>query len=165
MGSSSSDPLNSAGVNNTTVQLGPGSNSQIGNSQSGNSRPGPRGGKVASGAGRGSNWGLPGAGRHATAITRPIHVAVLLDRLVLVPERGLDRPPQHLRISDELTPQQVDAFVAAVQREMKSWGLAVENGYWKPVLQLEVAPDSEHHFADLQTALEGSGFDIHRKQP
>jgi hypothetical protein len=160
MGNSESDPLAAgAGLNNTTVQLGPV------NQPGGNSAQASRGGKVASGAGRGSNWALPGAARHATAITRPIRVAVLLDRLVLVPERGDDRPPQQLRISSELTAQQVDAFVNAVQREMKSWGLAVENGYWKPVLQLEVAPDSEHHFADLQTALEGSGFDIQRKQP
>jgi hypothetical protein len=46
---------------------------------------------------------------------------------------------------------------------MTGWGLAVENGYWKPVLEVEVAPDAEQHFADLQTALHSSGFELHRK--
>jgi hypothetical protein len=120
---------------------------------------------AAAAEGRGRDWALPGASRHATAITRPIRVAVLADRLVLVPERGADRVPLHLRISDQMTVEEIDAFVAAVQREMKSWGLAVRNGYWKPVLQVEVAPDSEHHFADLQKSLSNSGFEIQRKQP
>jgi hypothetical protein len=120
---------------------------------------------AAAAQGRGRDWALPGASRHATAITRPIRVAVLADRLVLVPERGADRVPLHLRISDQMTVEEIDAFVAAVQREMKSWGLAVRNGYWKPVLQVEVAPDSEHHFADLQKSLSNSGFEIQRKQP
>lgn len=120
---------------------------------------------AAAAQGRGRDWALPGASRHATAITRPIHVAVLLDRLVLIPDRGTDRVPRHLRISDRMTVEEIDAFVAAVQREMKSWGLAVQNGYWKPVLQVEVAPDAEGHFADLQMALANSGFEVQRKQP
>ncbi|MEX2173497.1 MAG: hypothetical protein WD872_03990 [Pirellulaceae bacterium] len=125
-----------------------------------------RAGQVTSGKSRGSNWGLPGAAGRSTGITRPIHAAVLLDRLVLVPERGDERLPQQLKIAaDRLQMQEVDAFVSAVQKEMKSWGLAVAGGYWKPVLQVQVAPDAEQHFADLQTALEQSGFEIERKTP
>jgi hypothetical protein len=112
--------------------------------------------------GRGSNWAIPGAQRHATAITRPIHIAVLADRVVLVPQAGEQREPQHLPVSEEMTVQEVDAFVAAVQREMKSWGLAVQNGYWKPVIDAEIAPGAENHFASLQAALEGSGFQLQR---
>ena len=123
----------------------------------------PLGGKVVSGKGRGSNWGLPGAVGRVTAITRPIHVAVLADRVILVPERGETRPAQQLLISPELTQPEADAFVEGVQREMRGWGLAVEGGYWKPVLEVEVAPDAEHHFRDLQTALQGSGFEVQRK--
>ncbi len=118
---------------------------------------------VRSGAGRGANWGLPGAAGRTTGITRPIHVAILADRFVLVPDPGDDRPPKHLRISPTMTQAEADALVTAIQKEMSSWGLAVENGYWKPVLQVEVAPDAERHFADLQTALHSSGFEIQRK--
>jgi hypothetical protein len=142
---------------------GPSANFQFG------SPPPPKGSAKNSAASatiaRGRDWALPGANRHATAITRPIHVAVLADRLVLIPERGTDRQALQLRVSDRLTVQEIDAFVAAVQREMKSWGLAVQNGYWKPILQVEVAPDSEHHFADLNASLANSGFEIQRKQP
>ena len=120
---------------------------------------------VRSGKGRGANWGLPGAAGRTTGITRPIHVAVLADRFVLVPDPGDDRPPKHLRISPVMTQAEADALVAAIQREMSGWGLAVENGYWKPVLEVEVASDAERHFADLQTALQNSGFDIQRKTP
>jgi hypothetical protein len=98
-----------------------------------------------------------------TAITRPIHVAALADRLVIVPERGDDRPAQHIPVSPELSVQEVDAFVAAVQKEMKSWGLAVENGYWKPLVLVEVAPSAAGRFEQLEVALEGSGFDLQRK--
>jgi hypothetical protein len=118
---------------------------------------------VRSGKSRGANWGLPGAAGRTTGITRPIHVAVLADRFVLVPDPGDDRPPQHLRISPVMTQAEADALVAAIQKEMSSWGLAVENGYWKPILEVEVAPDAERHFADLQTALQNSGFEIQRK--
>jgi hypothetical protein len=124
-----------------------------------------QGGSTAAKRGRGQNWGLQGATPRATAVTRPIHLAVLADRVVIVPERGVDRSPQHLPLSPQIAPQEIDRFVSAVQREMKSWGLAVANGYWKPVLHVEVAPDAEHHFADLVRALDGSGFEIERKQP
>jgi hypothetical protein len=46
---------------------------------------------------------------------------------------------------------------------MKGWGLAVQNGYWRPQLLLDVAPDAEQHASDLARALEGSGFDLQRK--
>jgi hypothetical protein len=120
-------------------------------------------GRVASGKNRGSNWGLPAARTHVTGVTRPIHVVVLPDRLVLLPEKGDDRPPQTLPVSEQLRPGEADALVAAVQREMKGWGLAVQNGYWRPQLLLDVAPNAEHHAHDLATALEGSGFDLQRK--
>src|SRR5262249_53223374 len=87
--------------------------------------------KSKSGKNRGSNWGLPGSRGRVTAVTRPIHVAVLQDRLVIVPEKGDDRQAQQLPISPQLQQTEVEAFVTAVQREMRSWGLAVENGYWK----------------------------------
>jgi hypothetical protein len=121
--------------------------------------------QVKSGAGRGSNWGLPGANARSTGITRPIHIAILLDRLVIIPEAGDDRPQQQLRVPDRLRDSDIDGFVTGVQKEMKSWGLAVEGGYWKPVLQVAVAPDAEHHYADLQKALESSGFELERKTP
>ncbi len=137
--------------------------------QFGSPRPGSThgapGGSAAGNPARGNNWGLPGSRGRTTAITRPLHIVVLADRLVLVPERGDNRPPQHLPVAPELTPTDVDRFVTAVQTEIKGWGLAVADGYWKPILQMEVAPDAQRHFANLQSALAGSGFEIERKSP
>lgn len=118
-----------------------------------------------SSAGKGSNWGLPDARNQATAITRPIRVACLSDRIVILPERGDSRAPQVINISPQLTYAEVDAFAAGIRRHMNSWGLAVANGYWKPVLRCEVATEAEQQFADLQAALQGSGFDVQRKAP
>jgi hypothetical protein len=113
--------------------------------------------------GRGNNWGLPGSRGRVTAVTRTIQLAVLRDRIVIVPERDDNRPPQHLPVSPELSTGDVDRFVAAIQREIDGWGLAVADGYWKPLLVMEVAPDAERLSQQLETALEGSGFDLERK--
>jgi hypothetical protein len=117
----------------------------------------------AGGSGRGTNWALQGVKPHQIGVTRPIRVSVLPDRLVIVPERGDDRPPRAVPVAPELTPDDIDHFVAAVQSEVKGWGLAVADGYWKPVLHAEVAPGAERHFLNLQTALNGSGIDVLRR--
>jgi len=121
-------------------------------------KPPPR-----SSANRGKNWALPNAKQHHIGVTRPIHVAMLGDRLVIMPERGDDRPPQVVKVAPELGPDDVNHFVAAVQNEVNDWGLAVADGYWKPVVQAEVTPEAERHFMNLQSALQGSGIEIIRR--
>jgi hypothetical protein len=120
-------------------------------------------GSPKSTAKRGNNWALPQAKPHETGVTRPLRVSVQPDRVVLVPERGDDRAPQVVKIAPNLSLEDVNHVVSAVQNEVKGWGLAVANGYWKPVLQAEVAPGAEQHFADLQMALKGSGIDVIRR--
>jgi hypothetical protein len=136
-----------------------------GSGKPGSSANGGQGGGTGGSAtaGRGNNWGLPGSRGRVTAVTRPIHITVLRDRIVLLPDQGDNRPPLHLPISADLTPAEVDRFVATVQREIQGWGLAVEDGFWKPQLLMEVAPDAEPQSQQLQTALQGSGFDLQRK--
>ena len=106
---------------------------------------------------------LPDAKPHQIGVTRPIRVSVLADRIILVPEVGDDHGPQIVKVAPELGPDDVNHFVTAVQNEVKGWGLAVSDGYWKPVLQADVAPEAERHFLNLQTALSGSGIDIVRR--
>jgi hypothetical protein len=57
----------------------------------------------------------------------------------------------------------MDPFVSAVWRRMESWGIAAENGYWKPVLRVTVAPGAEARFEELKTLLEGSGLIVERR--
>jgi hypothetical protein len=111
----------------------------------------------------GKNWALPQAKPNAIGVTRPIRISVLPDRIVLAPERGDNRTAQAVPIAPELTPDDVTHFVDAVHREVDQWGLAVADGYWKPVLQAEVAPGCERHYENLRTALSGSGLDIIRR--
>ncbi|QDU27458.1 hypothetical protein ETAA8_25460 [Anatilimnocola aggregata] len=112
-----------------------------------------------------SNWGLPGAQGRTTAVTRPIRVVCLPDRLVVVPERGDDRAVSTIAVSPQMKPEEADAFVKAVQKHLDAWGPAMTNGYWKPVLQVEVTRAGEGQFTALQQMLNGSGFDLQRKTP
>jgi hypothetical protein len=113
----------------------------------------------------GSNWGLPGSQGRTTAVTRPIRVVCLPDRLVVVPERGDDRAAAVIPISPNVQPAEIENFVRAVQLRLDSWGPAMTNGYWKPVLQVEVSRAAEPQFETLQQMLSGSGFELQRKTP
>jgi hypothetical protein len=112
--------------------------------------------------GKGKNWGLPEAQRHVTGVTRPIRVTVQKDKLILLPESD-DRRPQVIGLSPEMSPKELDILVAGVQRQMRSWGIAVDGGYWKPALSVEVKPGAEDRFAELQSVLSGSGIEVQRK--
>jgi hypothetical protein len=133
-----------------------------------NQQPPPSSQKTAKGRGgpgnsaKGKNWGLPEAQRHVTGVTRPIRVAVQKDKLILLPERD-DRRPQEIGLSPEMTSKELDILVAGVQRQMRSWGIAVDGGYWKPALSVDVQPGAEDRFAELQSALNGSGIEVQRK--
>jgi hypothetical protein len=48
---------------------------------------------------------------------------------------------------------------------MDRWGLAVSNGYWKPILTIEVKPGGEECFWELQQLLRGSGIEVEKKAP
>jgi hypothetical protein len=134
------------------------------NSQSGASSGGkPGSGSPRSTAKRGKNWALPQAKVNQIGVTRPIHITIEQNRVVVYPERGDNRAPKVVAIAPELSPDDVTHFVDAVQNEVKGWGLAVSDGYWKPVLQAEVAPGAERQFMNLETALHGSGIDVTRR--
>lgn len=139
-----------------------GKSSAAGNASAGSSPTGSKTG--AHGTARsGQNWALPQAKPNAIGVTRPIRIAVLPDRIVLAREQGDHRQPQTVPLAPELTPDNVAQFVSAVHREVDQWGLAVADGYWKPVLQADIAPGGERHFENLRTALGGSGLDLIRR--
>jgi hypothetical protein len=146
-------------------QAGPTLNFGAANSGSSSSPSGSSSAKSGSksGTNRGRNWALQNVKLHQIGVTRPIHISVLPDQIVIVPERGDDRRPQVVQVAPELTPDDVNHFVTAVQNEVKGWGLAVSDGYWKPVLQADVSPDAERHFTNLRTALSGSGIEVMRR--
>jgi hypothetical protein len=113
-------------------------------------------------AARGRDWGLKDATQGATPYTRPITVQCFSDRLVLAPERGTDQQPVVIPLQGA-TRTAIDPFVQAIWKRMDRWGLAGNRAYWKPVLRVEVAPDAERRFEDLQKLLDESGLVIERK--
>ena len=111
---------------------------------------------------RGQDWGLPDAGSGSVPISRPIRILCDRDRLVIVPERGRART-KSIALA-ESTEASVDEFVSAVWDQMESWGIAGNGMYWRPVLNVYVAPGAEQRYAELATLLEGSGLNVERKE-
>jgi hypothetical protein len=103
---------------------------------------------------------LPNAARGSVPITSPIRIDCYTDRLLLVPEKGLGQPkviPLGPRTQDS-----VDALIADVWEYIERWGSAGNGMYWRPVLNVHVAPNAQARYSDLQTLLEGSGLEVKR---
>jgi hypothetical protein len=113
---------------------------------------------------KGANWGLPNYTNKATGITRPIRIRIEADRLLLVPERGERRAARVVPIEGSITTA-TEGLVSVIWDEVEGWGIAVSNGYWKPVLNVEVAPGQDALFEQLQTLLDGSGLEVRRRSP
>jgi hypothetical protein len=128
-----------------------------GSQKSGRGSGGP--GKTA----KAKNWGLPEAQRHVSGVTRPIGITMQKDKLILLPERADQRRPQEIPLSPEMTSREIETLVSGVQRQMRSWGIALDGGYWKPALSVDVQPGAEDRFAELKTVLQGSGIEVQRK--
>ena len=109
-----------------------------------------------------NDWALRNATRHAAAISRPIRVDCLPDRIVLMPEANGGEP--RVIICDNGGRRDADKLVAAVWEIMDTWGLAGRETYWRPVLNFYVAAGAEPRMLDLTRSLEGSGLVIERKQ-
>jgi archaellum component FlaC len=112
---------------------------------------------------RANNWALPESQQKATPITRPIYVDCLPDKFILLADKNEGRAPLVVPLEESLQTQ-VDSLLGAVWQHMDRWGLAILNGYWKPVLVVNVQPGADARFAELQQALQGSGIDVERKR-
>ena len=125
----------------------------------------PLGGSLGSVAqSKGADWALPPKNINSTGITRPIRVRLFNDRIVLVPERGERQKSTAIDLHDAPMRTQIEPFVTAVWKHTESWGLAVANGYWKPVLRVEVAAGADARFEEFRTLMSGSGLDVERKK-
>ncbi|MFI4876039.1 MAG: hypothetical protein ACIALR_11895 [Blastopirellula sp. JB062] len=112
---------------------------------------------------RGRNWALPGQSARATGITRPIHVAVAADRLVIVPEKGSSKRPQVVLLQSDVRGG-VDEFVSQIWTRIEDWGIAGRGIYWKPRLMVDVQPGGEKRFEELSALLNGSGLEVERNE-
>lgn len=110
---------------------------------------------------RGTDWGLRDAARGSVGVTRPIRIDCYADRLVIVSE-GNPTTSRVIPLGPR-TASSIDTFISGVWEHMETWGIAGRGMFWRPLLQVHVAPDAEHRFNDLSLLLEGSGLTVVRK--
>ncbi|MCA9236960.1 MAG: hypothetical protein KDA44_15900, partial [Planctomycetales bacterium] len=116
---------------------------------------------------RGRDWALNLASQNAAPITRPVQVVIRTDSIDVLPTRTMD-PMNATGVAevrlDQPTEAAVDELVSALRDQIKSWGLAGQGLYWKPVLVLSVAPGAERNAQKLTRLLQGSGIDVRLPQ-
>jgi hypothetical protein len=110
---------------------------------------------------RGEDWALRNAARGSVGVTRPIRVACYADRLVVTSD--CDSAGDKVVAVDARGQLPIDSFISVVWEHIERWGIAGRSMYWRPVLQVSVAPGADGRFAELAARLEGSGLTVERK--
>ena len=125
--------------------------------------PGPPGSVQPLAGQRGAQWANPGAKKsRGTAVQRPIYIDCHRDRLVVFREK--DSPLRAQVVPMPGTTQlAVDKLVEVVQSQIEDWGIALNGGYWRPVLKIRTSQDAASRFRDLEVLLQGSGLDLERR--
>jgi hypothetical protein len=113
---------------------------------------------------RGQDWALRGKNARAVPIRRTIRVLVREDHLAILSEEVTRE--RHTPVGKAIplkgdTVASVDEFVKAVQDHVDGWGTGGDGMYWRPVLQLQIAPDGARRAQDLIRLLNNSGFELH----
>jgi hypothetical protein len=110
---------------------------------------------------RGEDWGLRDAARGSVGVTRPIRIECHADRFVVLSER---HPAENKVVPlGPRTASSIDTLISEIWVHIESWGIAGRGMYWRPVLQVAVAPDAEERFSDLTALLDGSGLTVKRR--
>ncbi|MHB8969047.1 MAG: hypothetical protein ACYC3X_03100 [Pirellulaceae bacterium] len=110
---------------------------------------------------RGRDWGLPQHVANATGVVRPLRIACLEDRLIILPDRGETRALDIVLVEGGMS-DEIDSLTSKIWSRVEGWGMAVAGGYWKPVLNVRVAPGADSRFEELRVLLDGSGLDVRR---
>ena len=110
---------------------------------------------------RGEDWGLRDAARGSVGVTRPIRIDCYADRLVVVADRN-PADSKVIRLGPH-TASSIDPFISAIWGHIEGWGIAGRGMYWRPVLQVWVAPGADDRFVDLSALLNGSGLTVKRR--
>jgi hypothetical protein len=111
---------------------------------------------------RGENWALEGRGLAAVPVRRSIRVIVRNDRFAILPDGATFEATAGGREIPltESTSQHVDEIVAAVQQEVRGWGIAGRGLYWRPVLVMQVGPEGDARAGELTRLLRNSGIEL-----
>lgn len=100
------------------------------------------------------------------AMQRAIQVVVQRDRLLFVTDPNAATASDPSAVANATLPMEgstrehLPEFVQVVKARMKSWGLAGQGLYWKPVLVLNVGLDGDQRATEIARLLQDAGIDI-----
>jgi Skp family chaperone for outer membrane proteins len=122
------------------------------------SESGPSGNGVV--VSHGSDWTRQNI--RGTAVERTIRIRCQEDRWVIQPEPG-QQGTKTIFLRKGL-PQARTDLAKALQGRVDGWGMALAGGYWKPKIVVDVDPNAENRYEQLQRVLQGSGMDISKEE-
>lgn len=153
-----SQAQNSFGGSTDAGGQGSGSQTQNSSASSGNGVPSLPPESLA--VSRGKDWALPSKANNSIQVRKPIKVVVGRNEIRIVElGKGVKSIP-----FGKSTAGAVPGLIEQVWKHIDAWGIAGVNSYWKPTLNMYVAPDAQNRFSDLQILLSGSGLDLRRTQ-
>ncbi len=110
---------------------------------------------------RGRNWAWSEGPPTKTAVVRSIRVVCYNDRWVMMQDGSSSA---QVTIPIGQNPQaSAEKLAKAISDRVSHWGIALGGGYWKPELVVDVAPDAQSRYAQLERLLEGSGLTVRRR--
>jgi TolA-binding protein len=111
---------------------------------------------------RGKDWAIRNRDPGAVPLKRTIHVVVRGDRIAILPEpHANDEAGKGREIPlDGPTYVAREDISDALEKHIKAWGMAGMGLYWRPVIEMTVAPDGEQRANDLAKMLRNSGIEM-----
>jgi hypothetical protein len=108
-------------------------------------------------------WKTTRKNTRAVAVRRSIRIIVRDHQVAIVSENA--RPGQEELIGKTVpfegdTVESMDRFINTIRDEVDSWGIAGEDLYWKPVLDVYVSPNGQRRADDLVRLLEKSDIEV-----
>lgn len=158
-----------SGSSNRSSQSGSSSRRSSGASKSRSGSGGSQGGSSSQtqpvAASRGRDWAWSGDRRTLTPVSRSIRLLCTTGAWILPASRSGGQPTV---IRYEGTPvQRAEQLAGIIRKKVDSWGYALDGGYWKPELVVEVGPGAQWRYEQLIRLFESSGLKIisARNQP
>ncbi|MEM9589306.1 MAG: hypothetical protein AAGA03_18645, partial [Planctomycetota bacterium] len=113
---------------------------------------------------QGRDWALPQELQSSvgTSLVRTIRMRCDVDRFVLLPSRSSEG--HTVTFGDGDVNRASLELAALVRDRIKDWGAALPGGRWQPRLEVQVMPNAEQRFHQLQMLLRGSGVDVERSR-
>lgn len=111
---------------------------------------------------RGANWAL--RSKRGVGFVRPIRIACHANHIVIFPESGTRDVARTIGTLENQS-NWIDRLVEALTERTQSWGIAGENSYWKPTLEVEIGTTGFERFSQLKRLLKGSGIEVTGANP